>query len=245
MTRRRLAALVFAVVLVAVSGFLIWALAVPGPMPTAVEDLNSDSQVKVTQNQWLVFEPVQQTHSTGLIFYPGGRVVAEAYAPAMHAIAAVGYVSVIVPMPLHLAVLNIEGAQPVVEAYPNLTHWVVGGHSLGGSMAARFAAGHLDEIDGLLLWASYSDVDLSSSHLSVASMYGSQDGVLNMEQMQNSMHLLPDDTVVTVIEGGNHAQFGWYGPQNGDQEATISRDEQQAQAVTATLDLLARVEAQS
>ena len=84
--------------------------------------------------------------------------------------------------------------------------------------------------------------DLSDYQLAVSSIYGTQDGLATGDEIVASRSLLPPDTWWTVIEGGNHAQFGWYGPQSGDNEATISREEQQAQIVAATLRLLQQME---
>ena len=182
---------------------------------------------------------------SGLIFYPGGRVVPTAYAPYAHAIAAQGYLTIIVPMPLNLAVFGIENAQPVIDAFPVIAHWAIGGHSLGGAMAARFAANHPDEIDALLLWGAYADVDLSRQPLAVTSIYATLDGLTTAAKIDETKHLLPPDTRFVAIEGGNHGQFGWYGPQPGDNPASISRETQQAQTLAATVDLLAHMKDQS
>jgi predicted GH43/DUF377 family glycosyl hydrolase len=107
-------------------------------------------------------------------------------------------------------------------------------------MAARFAKTHPDSVQGLALWASYpaSSDDLSHSGLHVVSIYASQDGLATGEKIEASRHLLPADTAWVQITGGNHAQFGWYGDQAGDHPASISRTDQQAQVVAATLAML-------
>jgi hypothetical protein len=101
------------------------------------------------------------------------------------------------------------------------------GHSLGGAMAASYAAAHDDKIDNLVLLAAYSLDDLTKADMDVYSFYGSEDKVLNMEKYQGCYGNLPTDKVEHVIEGGNHAYFGNYGEQDGDGTATITRDEQQ------------------
>jgi pimeloyl-ACP methyl ester carboxylesterase len=167
----------------------------------------------------------------------------RAYAPAAHQIAAQGYLVVIVHMPLNLAVTDAGAAADVIAAYPAIKHWAVGGHSLGGSMAANFAHSHPDAISGLVLWASYpagSD-NLSASGLKVLSISGTLDGLSTPAKIAASHALLPADTVWVPIEGGDHAQFGWYGPQSGDNPATISREEQQAQIVQATAEFLTQL----
>ncbi|HVN55489.1 MAG TPA: alpha/beta hydrolase, partial [Anaerolineaceae bacterium] len=130
------------VIFLSLSGFVIWGETPSSPMPEALAALASDGQVTVTSGKWLVFSSTARTPATGLIIYPGGHVDYRAYAPSAHQIAAQGYLVVIVPMPLSLAVLNAGGAADVISAYPEIQHWAVGGHSLGGSMAANFAKSH-------------------------------------------------------------------------------------------------------
>jgi predicted alpha/beta-hydrolase family hydrolase len=227
--------------LIAVAGFVIWGMTPSGPMPEATAALLSGSQVTVEKTDvGLVFEPVGSQPTTGLIIYPGGHVDYRAYAPTASQIAAQGYLVVIVPMPLNLAVLNANAAADVIAAYPEIEYWAVGGHSLGGAMAANFAKKNPDQVDGLVLWASYpaSSDDLTGSGLRVASIYGTLDGLATGMEIDASRALLPVDTTWVPIEGGNHAQNGWYGVQSGDNAATISRQEQQTQIVAATVALL-------
>jgi pimeloyl-ACP methyl ester carboxylesterase len=232
-----------AVVVVAPLGFVAWATLVPEAMPAAAQALESNGDVQVTRDRWLVFMPAGGSPQAGLIFYPGGRVRPEAYAPFAQDIAAAGYLVVIVPMPLNLAVLGAEAASEVIAAYPDIAHWAIGGHSLGGAMAARFAHNHPDVIDGLVLWAAYPEasMDMSARDLAVVSIYGTLDGLASTADVEAGRALLPPTAEFVAIEGGNHAQFGWYGDQAGDAPATISREEQQRQTVMATLALLARI----
>jgi dienelactone hydrolase len=232
------------ILVLALAGFVIWALAVPSPMPEALAALQSDEQVQVQQEPFLVFRPVGVEPTTGLILYPGGRVDARAYAPAARAIAQAGYLVVIPPMPLNLAVFAPDRAAEVMQAFPEIEHWAVGGHSLGGAMAARFADQHPEAVDGLALWASYpaASNDLSDASLTVTSISGTRDGLSTPDKIEASRALLPADTEWVAIEGGNHGQFGWYGLQRGDGEATISREDQQEQIVGATIDLLSRLD---
>jgi pimeloyl-ACP methyl ester carboxylesterase len=231
------------ILIIGIIAFIAWAVFIPSPMPQALNALQSDSQVRVNQQPWLVFQPVQQTPTTGLIFYPGGRVDPRAYAPSAHTLAAHGYLVVIVPMPLNLAVLGADRASSVINYFSDIRSWVIAGHSLGGSMAALFAYHHPDLINGLVLWASYpaGSNNLSGSAIEVTSIYASLDGLATQEKIDASRQLLPPDTIWVPIVGGNHSQFGWYGEQSGDNPAAISRERQQELVIAATLDLLQRV----
>ncbi len=110
-----------------------------------------------------------------------------------------------------------------------------GGHSLGGSMAASYAAKNTEELDGVILLASYSTAALQDSGLEVVSIYGSNDKVLNLEKYDKYRGNLPEDFKEEVIEGGNHAYFGKYGSQEGDGEAAITNENQ----IKGTADIVA------
>jgi pimeloyl-ACP methyl ester carboxylesterase len=118
-------------------------------MPEALAALESDAGVLVETAPWLVFRPANQDPSIGLILYPGGRVDPRAYAPTARALAEEGYLVVIVPMPLNLAVLAPGRAAEVMAAFPGIKSWAIGGHSLGGAMAANFAHSNPGAVRGL------------------------------------------------------------------------------------------------
>lgn len=177
----------------------------------------------------LVFIP--EDAETGLIFYPGGKVEYTAYAPLMRALADNGVLGVLVRMPLNLAVLDVNAAKGIPEQYPKIKHWYIGGHSLGGSMAASHAAKNASAYERLVLLASYSTADLRTSGLPVISIFGSEDGVLNMEKYAEYRRNLPAAFEEHIIEGGCHAGFGSYGPQDGDGVPTMTGEEQIAETV--------------
>lgn len=237
------AAVVTLLVVVAVGGLIFLNARTARPMPEAQAAMQSDTQVEVERDGWLVFRPIDREPQTGFIFYPGGLVDPVAYAPPARALAAQGYLVVIPPMPLNLAVLAPNEASNVIAAYPAIQHWVIGGHSLGGAMAAQYADQNPDAVDGLALWAAFPAAanDLSEQDLQVTSIYGTLDGLATPAEVRAAQPQLPAATTWVPIEGGNHAQFGWYGPQRGDNEAAISRVEQQKQAIAATAALLAQV----
>ena len=239
---RTVLGLLAVILVVGTAVFLIWASNPLGPMPEAEAALQSDEQVTVSLDPWITFGPADKTVDTGFIFYPGGRVDARSYAPSAHAIAAEGYLVVIPPMPLSLAIFNPNAAADVIAAHNEVTTWVIGGHSLGGAMAANYVYNHPGQVDGLVLWAAYPAENNSlanQSDLSVLNIYGTEDG--QVEELWDGRFRLPSDTQWMVLEGGNHAQFGWYGRQSGDGEATISREDQQANVVQATTALLTSV----
>ena len=186
--------------------------------------LQSDETVAVVPiaDGWLFDGP---SESDALIFYPGGKVEETAYAPLLHRLAAGGLDVYLIRMPFRLAVLSPERADRVIGsgAYE---HWYIGGHSLGGAMAASYAAAHADALDGVVLLAAYPTKTLDES-LSVISIYGTEDGVLNRTKLAEGEQYLPRTHESYEIEGGNHAQFGNYGAQRGDGEAAISAEEQQ------------------
>jgi hypothetical protein len=219
-------------------GFVVWAETPLGPAPEALVALKSDSQVTVTVDKFITFKPSNLQPATGFIFYPGGRVDARSYAAPLHAIAAQGYLVVLVPVRLNLAFFDINAAEPVFAAHPEITRWVVGGHSLGGVASEIFASSH-SQINGLIFWASYpADTSIKNSNLRVLSIYGTND-MAGMAKFDETAALNPADTQYVVIQGGNHAQFGDYGPQPGDNAATISRADQQSQVVSAVVSFLA------
>ena len=182
-------------------------------------------------NDTMVYAP--ENAQAGMIFYPGGKVEHTAYGPLMEACAAEGILCVLVEMPFRLAVLDMDAAEGIQEQFPEIETWYIGGHSLGGSMAASYLSGHADEYAGLILLGSYSTADLSGGALEVLSVYGSEDTVLNREKYDENKANLPEDFAELVIEGGCHAYFGMYGAQDGDGVPTITNEEQIAIAVDA------------
>ena len=195
---------------------------------SAIEDMEFSSEIAVESETWedgtMAFAP--EAAETGLIFYPGGKVEYLAYQPLMQACAAEGILCVLVEMPFNLAVLDMDAADGIQEKYPEIEEWYIGGHSLGGSMAASYVVDHVDEYEGLVLLGSYSTAELANTDLNVISIYGSEDEVLNSEKYEKNRTNLPADFTESVIEGGCHAYFGVYGHQEGDGTPTISNQQQ-------------------
>ena len=147
--------------------------------------MQSDARVRVSRERWISFAPTSGEYTSGFIFYPGGRVAAEAYAPLGRVLAEDGHLAVIVAMPLNLAILNPDAASDVIGAFPSVKRWVIGGHSLGGVMAARFAHNYGDRVHGLALLAAYAEahVDLCGSDLAVAAIFGDRDGLVAVDEV--------------------------------------------------------------
>lgn len=164
--------------------------------------------------------------TTGFIFYPGGKVEYTSYEPLMISLAEKGITCVLIEMPFNLAVFNINAADGIQEQFPEINNWYIGGHSLGGSMAAVYLKDNITSFNGLILLASYSTADLSDTWLDVISIYGSEDNILNMDKYNKNKNNLPKSFTESIIAGGCHAYFGMYGAQDGDGTPTISNKEQ-------------------
>lgn len=204
---------------------------------SAAAALASDEDVTVSyDHHQTVFLP--DDPKAGFIFYPGGKIEYTAYSMLLRELAENGVLCVAVKMPGNLAVFAPNAADGISEQFPEIERWYIGGHSLGGAMAASYAAKNADALEGLALLAAYSTADLTGSGLEVISLYGSEDRVLNMEKYEEYRSNLPADTTEVVIEGGCHAWFGSYGAQEGDGLPTIAQEEQIAITAENLLDMM-------
>lgn len=188
---------------------------------------NENVEVRETEDYY-VFTPISQADiQKGMVFYAGGKVEETAYAPMLLKFAENGYEVYLIKMPAKLAIFGVNSAKQVFEDAPYIENWTMMGHSLGGAMAASFSAENDDKVDALVLLAAYSTKDLNELDMQVYSFYGTEDMVLNREKYASYHENLPEGTIEEVIEGGNHANFGYYGTQEGDGTASITRKEQQ------------------
>lgn len=193
--------------------------------------IENTSNYKVTNTSNGIFID-SKGNDTAIIFYPGAKVEYTSYLPLLYKLADEGVDSYLVEMPLNLAFLGQNSADEIINS-TDYTNYYLAGHSLGGAMASSYVNKSKD-VDGLILLASYSTVDIN---IPVLSVYGSEDKVLNHEKYNESKVFLHNVTEV-IIDGGNHAQFGSYGNQSGDGTAEISNIKQQRETVNAILDFI-------
>lgn len=201
---------------------------------TAVQAMASSGSITVTETDSAVFFD-GAGEDTALVFYPGAKVDAEAYAPLLRKIAEGGVDCFALKVPFRMAFFNLNAADSVINQY-SYQHYLLSGHSLGGVAASGYAANHADKADGLVLLASYPTQPIGDS-VSLLTVYGSNDGVLNKSAYEDAKKNFPKDSVELVIEGGNHANFADYGAQDGDKKADISAEQQQEQTAEAILSL--------
>lgn len=218
-------------------GFYIYTLdyykAVPDVLALTQEQQNVKVQVI---DKMVVFQPTEEDVKAGLIFYPGGKVEHLAYAPLMQNLAQEGYLCVLVKMPFNLAVFDIKAGDKVIEAFPTINIWYIGGHSLGGAMASVYGEKNAEKLEGIIFLAAYPSSDLSNTKLKMLSVYGTEDGVLNRETFDKLKENAPVEAYYHEIPGGNHAYFGSYGEQKGDGVAKITPEEQLAITTGVVLD---------
>ncbi|GGD74522.1 alpha/beta fold hydrolase [Paenibacillus nasutitermitis] len=213
------------------------------PASEALTALKSDESVRIAESgNEIVFDPVREPVQPSVIFYPGALVDPEAYSPWARALAQRGSRVYIVSMPLNLAIFGQSRADAIIDAHPGES-FVLGGHSLGGAFAARYATAHPEKLKGVFFLASYADKkgDLSGTQLPVLQLTGSRDGILSLDKRTEGEQYLPASAEYVSIEGGNHAQFGSYGPQRGDLAPVITEQAQHERIVSAMADWLASI----
>lgn len=243
--RRRLRRVLFIVLwavlgllVAAVAGILIWSqVGVMDAEPGPLDAVRADDRIAMSEvDGSLVLAPVSGASDVGLVFVPGAKVQAEAYAPILAGIVAEDGVTVVITRPwLNLAFFDPRPLSSFTDLEPGVSTWLVAGHSLGGVRACQLAS----DADGLVLFASYCANDLSGSGLPVLSLSGSEDGLTTPQKVDDNRALLPADTTFVEIPGASHASFGDYGPQAGDGEPSISDADMHADVTAALTELLA------
>ena len=208
----------------------------------AMQAMQGGDGVTVSETDGAFFFDGKGTDAA-LVFYPGGKVDSEAYAPLMKKLAAGGVDCFLLRLPFRLAVLDRNAADRVVSGY-DYKYLLVGGHSLGGVAAASYSDSHADKICGSVLLASYPSGKMSENAPPVLSVYGTRDGVMDPDKFREAQPYLPPFSVTEQISGGNHAGFGDYGAQDGDNEATITADKQQEQTAALVFSWVQLLESQ-
>lgn len=206
----------------------------------------SDETVYVEKTDaYITFKPAVDTLGIGLLFYPGALVDPDAYVPLVRELAETGYEAIIVKVPFRLDVQGWQKEKVFANTLARLEQedkdWVLAGHSRGARRALEFVNQYEDQLAGLILVGTSHprENDHSGMRIPVAKVYASNDGLASQAEVEQYRSNLPGHTKWVLIEGGNHAQFGWYGRQFGDDKATISREEQQEKLLEAVLSFMA------
>ena len=216
--------------------------------PTATAALRSEKGVRfadrlgwyelVSAREDSAGEVIRPT--TGVVFVPGARVDSRAYAHVLRPLAEAGYLVAVLKEPFGLALLDPDHGRKVLDLHPEIAHWVVGGHSLGGTVAASLADDD-DRVAGLVLYASYPANPIIRNDLKMVSISGSSDGLATPTDIEASRANVPPNASFVVINGAVHSSFGDYGDQPGDGVPTIERSAAQAEINKATLALMGAV----
>lgn len=225
-----------------------WPILVRPPLVLGQDAITDPASAQVAVNladaggRAIVAQPPADAPDRDLlvILYPGGLVRPQAYEWLARRLAADGFPVVIPEFAFDLAVTDANRADTLIQQYGEGRRVVVAGHSLGGAMAAQYAASRADELAGLMLFAAYpgDGADLSTSGLPVLSLTGEHDTVVNPDALTSARVRLPSDTRRVTIDGGVHSFFGRYGPQQGDGTPTVTRDTAEQQIAAAVKSFL-------
>lgn len=217
---------ILSLIIICVGGFFIWANDYYHAEDVVVATIQGDNSIEVMGNLTIISPSVPS--DTCIIFYPGAKVEAIAYIPLLEKMKSEGYTCVLVKMPLNMAIFDVNAADKIFDKLPDIKHWYIAGHSMGGAMASDYASKHQDKVDGLILMGAYIYGDYPPEN--ALTIYGTFNS--NLEKDINYTQN------IVKIEGGNHAQFGNYGMQKGDPDATISAEEQQTITVNAIVEFI-------
>jgi hypothetical protein len=210
---------------VTIIGFLTWFHIVFPADRAATLDVYQDERVVVTQADGVIImgPAVDSDLTTGLLFFPGARVDPFAYLHPFVDVAANGTTVIIVDPLFNMALFDQRDLATLTAHAPDLTDWVLAGHSLGG-VKACMEADH-PAVSGLVLLASYCATDISGVSIQVIEVVATEDGLIDAVARGEAQSNLPADAQTITLENANHASFGTYGPQPGDGIATLSRDD--------------------
>jgi hypothetical protein len=229
-------------VLVGVGGFLIYASDYYRADSIAKATLSPTNSYKVSNTaNFITFTPNQNQSTTGVIIYPGAKVEADSYSVIASQLATNGFTTIIVKMPFNLAFFGMGRADQVIANHPEITSWVMMGHSLGGVFASEYALNHQDKVKGVIYLSAYPNTNSSNATFKALSLRGSLDGITSPEDISNNLYKFPSNTTFITIDGGNHYNFGDYGVQTGDSNSTITKSEQQNLTVAYIIEFLGNI----
>jgi hypothetical protein len=236
-------------ILLLLSSILIWSTTSCSYLPEEI-DIISGVEIDETVDYISLKPTIITSAKTGLLFYPGGLVDPHAYIPTLQGLAVEGYPIVIVKVAANLAITSANKAESCKIAFPEVEQWVLSGHSLGGAVTCIDIHNNPSQYVGAVLMASYTNesADLVDWDGAVLSLFGKNDGLATPETIRENEALLPigttidrladmpssstgGQTIYHQIDGGNHAQFGSYGAQDKDGEASITPAEQHIEVV--------------
>ncbi|MEW6979107.1 alpha/beta fold hydrolase [Bacillus sp. SIMBA_154] len=221
--------------ILAFGAFYTWSRFTYGPS----EGLKKQVNIEQVEHKNGVYAFEASKSDTGIILYPGAKVEPLAYAYIGDALMKKGYSVFIPKMPFSFAIFNTKKAQDIIKDHQAIKHWYIGGHSLGGTAAAMYAEKNQSKLDGLFFLASYpASDDLKQASFKVLSISSEKDALATQEKIKQSKKQLPSQTVYHEIQGGNHAQFGMYGKQKGDQPADIPALAQQKEIIQRVIEWL-------
>ncbi|MEO5805625.1 alpha/beta hydrolase [Devosia sp.] len=239
--------LVVVVLLCGAIGYFAWTVQTKD-LPEGTLVSASNIKVLPTSYGYLV-DPIPETALTGMVFLAGAFIGADAYVPFARSLAAAGHPVRVIGLESGVAQLPGQQARlngTISSLMSGERAWVIGGHSLGSAYAAMFAAANESQIKGLFMVGTGNPyTDLSALSVPVTILGATNDNVANGRNDDDRAKNLPPRLTMSQIEGGNHAQFGYYGPQIMDGTASLSRQAQQAQMTDAALNLLDRIDNRS
>ena len=242
-TVRRIILIVLAAVLVLSAVIIGMCLFNERPAVQTVATYQStycDTVISVAEDGGVEILPRNTDADIGIVFYVGAQITPDAYIPFLARIAEQGYACFIPDLTFNMAALEPKAADDIISAHPEIKSWILAGHSMGGLTASGYADDHRDTVDGLILIAAYTNRDMSDANLPVLAVFGDTDGVMNKKLYDKRLAWNPSDFEEHIIPGANHAQYGDYGKQPRDNDATISAEKQQSQTAEIILDWLNR-----
>lgn len=228
---------IVAILILAVAAIIWWGTHLSGPEPTTYSAALADSSVTIGEHAgFITLRPRSSLPAIGLLFYPGLHVAPESYVAKLSAIASAANIQIVIGHPtLGIAVFSTNQADAMKDAIPDIKHWYIGGHSLGGSTACIYASKHASELEGVVLLATYCGLDISKTHLRVLDITGANDGVIPSAKIMEHRGELPSDATFVSVPGMNHAQVGNYGTQPGDNPASIADSDAKSAIVKAAM----------